>query len=548
MVVDNEVRVLEIGKHSLSEPRRLGRQEGSDIRIAFDKLGRYLATANQDGKIHLWDPTGTSPPTIVQGPAGIWFWFHETTGDEILLLATMVEDEHEKVWMWSVTNGEQRLLRRFDLGEKAPATWWRIDSVGGHIARVGWDREIRLWRFSAPADAEPLVLGRDEPSQLWRPSFDQTGRWLATSSASGLALYPLGRSYPSVMRHDVKNVNKVAFGPDGRWLASCGSHEAVRIWPLDGEVPPAGHSPYKDRPSRIAVSPDGEHILVGTTNKGKEQGDLLLSLDGNPRKVLTGFRHYTSGVAFSPGGRLAAGAGGAFDEDENVIRVWDVTTGAELTVLVPEADLHEWTLQFSSETLILATDEDGLRQWDVETGESELLFQGMYTELSLSADGRRVLLVKVVDESRAEEAGRAVVLELETGVATPLETHGAHVTAVALDRTGTIVATGDVDGVIRVGPLTGEQPHLLLGHESTVASLAFDPLGRYVASGAQDGTARLWPMPDLSKPPLHTLPREELIAKLKTLTNLRVVRDEESPTGWTLTHDPFPGWETVPTW
>jgi hypothetical protein len=53
---------------------------------------------------------------------------------------------------------------------------------------------------------------------------------------------------------------------------------------------------------------------------------------------------------------------------------------------------------------------------------------------------------------------------------------------------------------------------------------------------------------DLSKPPLHTLPRDELIAKLKTLTNLRVVRDERDPTGWTLTHDPFPGWETVPSW
>ena len=37
-------------------------------------------------------------------------------------------------------------------------------------------------------------------------------------------------------------------------------------------------------------------------------------------------------------------------------------------------------------------------------------------------------------------------------------------------------------------------------------------------------------------------------AKLKTLTNIRVVRDPESTTGWTLTHDPFPGWETVPTW
>ena len=56
------------------------------------------------------------------------------------------------------------------------------------------------------------------------------------------------------------------------------------------------------------------------------------------------------------------------------------------------------------------------------------------------------------------------------------------------------------------------------------------------------------PTSGLSKPPLHTLPREELIAKLETLTNLRAVRDAESSTGWTITHDPFPGWETVPTW
>ena len=55
-------------------------------------------------------------------------------------------------------------------------------------------------------------------------------------------------------------------------------------------------------------------------------------------------------------------------------------------------------------------------------------------------------------------------------------------------------------------------------------------------------------MPDLSKPPLHTLPHDEFIAKLKTLTNLRVVRDEGSSTGWKVSHDPFPGWKTVPRW
>ena len=63
-----------------------------------------------------------------------------------------------------------------------------------------------------------------------------------------------------------------------------------------------------------------------------------------------------------------------------------------------------------------------------------------------------------------------------------------------------------------------------------------------------DGTIRLWPMSDLAQPPLHTLPIAELIAKLETLTNLRVVPDPDSMTGWKLEIGPFPGWEEVPTW
>jgi WD40 repeat protein len=120
--------------------------------------------------------------------------------------------------------------------------------------------------------------------------------------------------------------------------------------------------------------------------------------------------------------------------------------------------------------------------------------------------------------------------------------------SIAIDPTGTVVATGDREGALRVGPANGDEPYLLLGHEGRIWDVEFDPLGRWIATGGEDGTVRIWPMPDLSKPPLHTLPHDELMAKLKSLTNLRVVRDDESPAGWTLTHEPFPGWETVPTW
>ena len=129
-----------------------------------------------------------------------------------------------------------------------------------------------------------------------------------------------------------------------------------------------------------------------------------------------------------------------------------------------------------------------------------------------------------------------------------LTNHAGTVGGAAFGPAGEIVVSEDEYGGIRVGPITGEQPHLMLWHETEIYTEVVSPDGRWIASGGSGGTVVLWPMPDLSRPPLHTLPREVLIAKLKTLTNLRVFRDEESPTGWKLDVGPFPGWETVPTW
>jgi WD40 repeat protein len=546
VVVDNQVMVYEIGEHDLSAPRPLGRHEGSIVDVVFDSEGRYLATANQDGEIRLWDPTGPSPPTIVKGPARLEGPVILLARNGSMFYVDFWEDERDKLWLWSVTGGEPRLLRRFDLGVGAQVlNYVEMDPVGGHLASGFFDRKVRLWRFGAPADAEPLAIGRDEPGQLGVPIFARDGRWLATTATFGLALWPLERPYPSVMRHDVDQMMGVVFAPDGSWLASLGALEAVRIWPLTGDVPAEGRVLFDDDPVCLAVSPGGGRVLVGTQKA--EGGDLLISVDGSSRRVLRGFHGQTSAVAFSQDGRLAAGAGGSFDDTEKVIRIWDVESGEELKVLVPEANPYEWTLQFTREDSLLSAGVDGLRKWNLATGGSELLYRGNVNRFAASADGRRVLLVEPQTVGDVFPA-RTVFLDFENDVVRRLDSHGSRVGRVALDPSARIAATGDADGVIRVGPVTGEEPQLLLGHQARVSSLAFDPLGRWLASGADDGTARLWPMPDLSKPPLHTLPHEELITKLKTLTNLRVVRDEESATGWTLQVGPFPGWETVPTW
>jgi hypothetical protein len=44
------------------------------------------------------------------------------------------------------------------------------------------------------------------------------------------------------------------------------------------------------------------------------------------------------------------------------------------------------------------------------------------------------------------------------------------------------------------------------------------------------------------------VPHDELLNRLRALTNLRAIRDQTETTGYRLETGPFPGWETVPTW
>jgi WD40 repeat protein len=91
-----------------------------------------------------------------------------------------------------------------------------------------------------------------------------------------------------------------------------------------------------------------------------------------------------------------------------------------------------------------------------------------------------------------------------------------------------------------------EEPHLLYGHTAIVTSISVSPDSRWIASASEDGTIRLWPMPEGE--PFHTLPYEEILGRIRALTNLRVVAEDASDTGYRVEAGPFPGWAKLPEW
>jgi WD40 repeat protein len=239
--------------------------------------------------------------------------------------------------------------------------------------------------------------------------------------------------------------------------------------------------------------------------------------------------------------------------------LFGLVTGSERRMsLVPAGETGrdtDWgvsSLAFTPQGCLLAGGSGGVRWIDPETGTSNWVWRLPKEEtaiFALSADGRLLVAAssKTVSGQRPNRGREVVFVDLGRSERRALRSHGDGVTAVGIDPAGRTLVTGDEQGVVRVGLADGSEPHRLCCHASAVITVAVSPDGKWVASAA-GSEIRLWPMPDVTKPPLHTLPYDEMMAKLHALTNLRAVEDPASPTGYKLDIGPFPGWKDVPAW
>jgi len=430
-------------------------------------------------------------------------------------------------------------------------------------------RSLFLFDLDAPRSAEPMPLLNSEAICLNGMIFSPDGTWLATMSHPGPAtLWNVASPRSTVVGKQKPPATTVAFTPDGR-LVSTSDEGFVRLWPLA----PAAEGGVREIWSRagalvgwnLDVDVRGRFAVVCERFAGKI---LVVPLDGSPASV-----HQ---LKVAPGGgpsagytmldpvrrRLAVGYVDMGNPAAASIRVLDLATGAERSLdshargqdgCEKKGSVNEGLAVpvWLSDGRLVTDGDAGLRVWDLETGTC-----GQMRPCKLMAnDGLRLLatpdsrtVLRLDPASTTGETSTLTAFDLSTRTTREVLSHGKRLDCFARDARGTALVTGGMDGVVRVGSLTGEEPHLLFGHTAPVWSVAVSPDGRWIASGSEDGTIRLWPMPDMTKSPLHTLPHAELVAKLRSLTNLRAVRDPASDTGWKIEVGPFPGWATVPNW
>ena len=225
---------------------------------------------------------------------------------------------------------------------------------------------------------------------------------------------------------------------------------------------------------------------------------MVHPLDGQPIRELKGFTDVIGDVAVGPGSRLVAAGAGGYIREEAFVRVCDLESG-EIRILDAADGRAVGRLEFTPGGDLWVGSPSVLRRWHLAEGQPRIVeevdlsgAEFADSELCDFAPGSHRLLLR--------DEGRLWIHDLDDHESHELGSHSDPNTEgfCGFDPSNELVISSHFLGLVRVGPVTDEEPHLLTGHGRHVRSVAVAPDGRWIATGANDGTIRLWPMPDFS--------------------------------------------------
>lgn len=417
--------------------------------LAFSPVARLAATRADDGSVRFWEFSDARPRTFTTRLA-------DTTASGADLAFT--PDGH--CLAFTCDNGTTAIVRvPLPPPNYSPSTVPSVPSAK------------ELANKATPADAlDPAKI----PADL-----------LAQAAVNGQAPPGLVAVLGGKDGHSGQ-VLGVAIRPDGKFLASAGLDDAVRLWDLGIGKLVAQLKIPQTFAYCVAFSPDSRLLASGQGNGTIKIWDAAMAAE--VRAWHPSSSRITS-VTFSPdSARLAT------TSDDGSVRLWEVATGKLLRMLGKDSG-PTWATAFTPDGKFLASSVSlgVISLWDLATGWEVATFNDPFPvwirALAISADGCTLAStgyhsadpVRLWDLKKLQQCGE-------------LGGHGSPVLAACWEGAGRLLATAaDTDGAVRLFDTTTNPPacktlQVIPPGQKWLHSIAFTPEGRYLATANPGGT------------------------------------------------------------
>jgi len=511
---DGTVRIWNTRKHELITMLKV--TDKAVWSVAFTPDGKSLITGAEDG-VELWDSDSWQVRDRFLGQLAV-------VSGHGTILATAESSpffwEHAgAVALWNWRTGQ--LLRRFDEPGRALA----LSSDGGLLAVAGANSGIAVWDTSTGRSVHTMSTS----NSVWSLNFSPDNRSLLSASWSSEVLLwsANGQSLPQRITGHQSHVWSAVFSGDGATIATTGSDQTARIWDavtLEQKAILRGH---ENEVWCAVFSPDGKTLATG----GKDQNVMLwspaslsrqaelphdmeippiFSTDGHrlitkqPGSNQSMLWNVSEGSVIDPrvaGGRPVLGFSSddktvaSFGSDDLKLQFW-APNGAAPDKEVALEGLTTEKMQFvlagmaPTRDFFFAIETTGLVDvWNTGTGRLLRAIKGPAPRIrnaALSPGGKHFVLC-------VERENVARLYDCDTGVERQLTGHRDFVSGLAFSPDGSSLATGSMDGTIRLwNTETGETIASMPGHMQETTDVAFSPDGRTLASLGRNESLKLW--------------------------------------------------------